>query len=219
MKKALFLSLFLFSLRASAAETYSAYEDESTAYGPPTPSNIRVQGAVASPKKAVHAKKVRANAKPKLTALTQTPAPSKPSAPSNAKRIEKLEAEVQELRKSISQANAPLPAAPAVLPRTEPPSTAYDPVPSDQVSALLKRLEITKKLVSIHGRAYDYRAMTTQQLENALTQLEGRAPQRKKRSSAPRVQQPAQDDLEPAPSFEGDEVLPEPPFASESGES
>jgi hypothetical protein len=40
----------------------------------------------------------------------------------------------------------------------------YDPVPSDQAKSIARRLSIVRELLIKHGRAYDYRSMTTKQL-------------------------------------------------------
>jgi hypothetical protein len=50
---------------------------------------------------------------------------------------------------------------------------AYDPVPSDQVDALTKRLQLTETLIRRHSRAYDYRVHTVRELEAILVQLDG----------------------------------------------
>ena len=48
---------------------------------------------------------------------------------------------------------------------------SYDPVPSDQVDPLVKRLKIVQELIEKHARAYDYRIYTTKQLLAILDQL------------------------------------------------
>jgi hypothetical protein len=60
-------------------------------------------------------------------------------------------------------------AAPAKLPDS---GLAYDPVPSDQIDALGRRLQLTDALIRRHGRAYDYRTHTVRDLELILAKLD-----------------------------------------------
>lgn len=62
--------------------------------------------------------------------------------------------------------------APAKLPDS---ALAYDPVPSDQVDALSKRLQLVDLLIRRHARAYDYRTHTVRELELILAKLEASA--------------------------------------------
>jgi hypothetical protein len=49
----------------------------------------------------------------------------------------------------------------------------FDPVPSDQVDALSRRLTLVNELIRRHHRAYDYRAYTVQDLQTLVAQLDG----------------------------------------------
>lgn len=60
-------------------------------------------------------------------------------------------------------------AAPAKLPDS---GLSYDPVPSDQINALSRRLQLTDALIRRHGRAYDYRTHTVRDLELILAKLD-----------------------------------------------
>jgi hypothetical protein len=50
---------------------------------------------------------------------------------------------------------------------------AYDPVPSDQVDGMGRRLKLVEELIRRHGRAYDYRVHTVRELESVLAKLDG----------------------------------------------
>lgn len=49
---------------------------------------------------------------------------------------------------------------------------SYDPVPSDQINALGRRLQLVDALIRRHGRAYDYRTHTVRDLELILAKLD-----------------------------------------------
>ena len=61
-------------------------------------------------------------------------------------------------------------AAPAMMP--VPSATNFDPVPPTRVDSILKRVKLVETLLKKYGRAYDYRTVTTQDLEKILAQLE-----------------------------------------------
>ncbi len=50
----------------------------------------------------------------------------------------------------------------------------YDLVDPTQKDSLLRRLKLVEQLISSHGRAYDYRVYTNQQLEMIITGLESK---------------------------------------------
>lgn len=60
----------------------------------------------------------------------------------------------------------------SAAPRETPNTTAFDVVPSDQTDALIKRLKLVETLIKRYGRAYDYRVLTTKDLEGLLAKLE-----------------------------------------------
>lgn len=51
-------------------------------------------------------------------------------------------------------------------------SSSFDIVPPDQKGPILNRLILVEKLIREHGRAYDYRAYTTQELEQFLNTIQ-----------------------------------------------
>ena len=58
-----------------------------------------------------------------------------------------------------------------ITPKPLPPST-YEAVPGDQVDALVFRLSIVRSLIERHGRAYDYRYRTIDELKQLLDDLD-----------------------------------------------
>lgn len=93
-------------------------------------------------------------------------APSKAQAkaaedPRLKERIDSLEKEVSAMRAQ----NEPKPA------RSAPKNAVADLVPDDQRAPLIKRLRLVETLIREHGLAYDYKTLTTQQLENLVAQL------------------------------------------------
>lgn len=120
----------------------------------------------------------------------------------------------RELRAAAVQPRASMPRAPMTRPsvtvaveRSGPDaSAAFDPVPSDQSPALVKRLRLVELLISRHGRAYDYRVHTVRELESMLAQLD--SPGASKRP-APRAAM-----LPPPPASESP-ALPAAPSESE----
>ena len=52
--------------------------------------------------------------------------------------------------------------------QNSPPSDSYDQVPAEKTEMILKRLRVTEEILKKTGRAYDYRKMTTSQLEATL---------------------------------------------------
>ena len=70
-------------------------------------------------------------------------------------------------------------AVPAMMPattKTPPPSitaaTKFDPVPPTRVDSILKRVKLVETILKKYGRAYDYRTVSSQDLEKILAQLE-----------------------------------------------
>lgn len=66
----------------------------------------------------------------------------------------------------VPQLSAPAPKAPVQK------NSSYDPVPSDQVNPVVRRLRLVEEIVRKHQRAYDYRMLTTRDLESILASLE-----------------------------------------------
>ena len=60
---------------------------------------------------------------------------------------------------------------------------AYDPVPGHRIDTLTKRLRLIDLILVNHGRAYDYRTLTTPELKDLLRGLE--ASQKKSNKKAP----------------------------------
>ncbi len=84
----------------------------------------------------------------------------------------------------------------------------FDPVPSDQVEALGRRLKLVETLIQRHGRAYDYRMYTIRDLERILASLDTPATHPAAHSTTPTLSE-----IKEAP-----ETLPAIPIPSEEDE-
>lgn len=51
------------------------------------------------------------------------------------------------------------------------PAIPFDPVPSQHRDSIAARLRIVETLIREHGRAYDYRTLTTQELQALKAEL------------------------------------------------
>lgn len=71
-----------------------------------------------------------------------------------------------------TQASAPV--APLIVEKRE--TLAYYPVPAGKTSQLTKRLRLVQAILEESGRAYDYRTVTTQKLEEILRQIRANKP-------------------------------------------
>jgi hypothetical protein len=97
-----------------------------------------------------------------------------PSTPDSAKdsdfesRLADLTREVESLRSQIK----PKKEKAEVIIKTSEEKGAYTPVPSDQRDSIANRLKLVEQLLRRHGRAYDYRIHTTQDLSQLLTKLD-----------------------------------------------
>lgn len=76
-------------------------------------------------------------------------------------RIDSLEKEITAMRTQNVAKSAGNPSK----------SPVADLVPDDQKATLIKRLRLVETLIREHGLAYDYKTLTTQQLENLVAQL------------------------------------------------
>lgn len=65
---------------------------------------------------------------------------------------------------------------------------SYDPVPSDQIDALSRRLQLVDALIRRHARAYDYRTHTVHDLELTLAKLDASIAPKAAPAAAPRAQ-------------------------------
>ena len=54
-------------------------------------------------------------------------------------------------------------------------STSFDVVPTSQTEPFIRRLKLAEALLTRHGRAYDYRAMTVVELQHVLDKLDSEA--------------------------------------------
>jgi guanyl-specific ribonuclease Sa len=83
----------------------------------------------------------------------------------------------------------------------------FFPVPKDQVQPIGRRLSLVEEIMTRHGRAYDYRAHTVQELQDILAQLETEAA----RAAATEVEAPRE--LKVSPGMGGDTSAPQAPDA------
>ena len=67
-------------------------------------------------------------------------------------------------------------------------AVGFDPVPTDQVSPLLKRLKLVETIIQKHARAFDYRKLTSKELEAILKALDTTAAQAQKSAEQPKEQ-------------------------------
>ena len=77
-----------------------------------------------------------------------------------------------EASQAVSAPVAKEPAAPAPPPNVLPETLGYYPVPTGYADSIAARLKLTEKLIRDFNRAYDYRALTTNQLQEILSRLE-----------------------------------------------
>jgi hypothetical protein len=137
-------------------------------------------------------------------------------APTTLKRIEILEAEVADLKKSVADAKAlpakaPAAASFAVKAESAVPAKVapgYDPVPSEQRDSMVRRLQLVQQLIEKHARAYDYRMHTVGDLQKILASLETPKP---KGPAGISPVAPAPSAAEEQDSDDGDLDLPPPP--------
>ena len=66
----------------------------------------------------------------------------------------------------------PIPAPKPKLAESVPAATKFDPVPPTRVDSILKRVKLVETILKKYGRAYDYRTVSSQDLEKILAQLE-----------------------------------------------
>jgi hypothetical protein len=154
-----------------AQEVYSATEMEGTAA--PTTQPMSVPAVRSVPVTQVPVARQAQITTPTPVSRPQTQpqqaTPRRASPPPQQQQQPVLVRQPLQLPRPIATATVP---APARIPDS---GLAYDPVPSDQIDALGRRLELVDALVRRHARAYDYRTHTVRDLELILAKLDASA--------------------------------------------
>lgn len=84
-------------------------------------------------------------------------------------------------------------------------SQSFDAVPEDQVQPLLRRLKLVEALIQKHARAYDYRVITSKELEVILNSLERSNKKQIHQTPESTETSESQDFSDPAKSSAGDD--------------
>lgn len=174
------LSLMIFpTLSLAELGSYPAIDPENTTITP-----ITIEDLPQSPTRETAQKKPRYTAKKSENIRLKPHRIAKKTTPASKEalqtRIRYLEKQVKRLQKDLKIARS----TDNVWDEGElssdqvnkdDPRWKYDPVPSDQVDSIAKRLKIAQIILTKHARAYDYRTHTTNELQEVLDQLDSQS--------------------------------------------
>ena len=84
----------------------------------------------------------------------------------------KIRNEESAAKKGVEQQAVAQPSKEPAVAKTEAPKPGFDAIPEGYSDTIAERLKLIEKLIRDYGRAYDYRSLTSTQLQSILSELE-----------------------------------------------